>query len=1475
MTVRKKKMTPPTSPGQTRLSADEEHLDKPDAHPVRFPVVGIGASAGGLDAFKKFFSAMPRDSGMAFVLVPHLDPSHRSLMVELMVRQTAMHVCEATDGMPIEPNCVYIIPPNKYLSVSAGHLRLTGPTDRLGLPTALDGFFRSLAADQQEKAIGIVLSGTGSHGTPGAREIKSVGGMVMAQDPKTAEYDQMPQNAINSGLVDYILPPEKMPEALIKYVQQPYLHSPTPALAVEGAAEQIAPVLDLLRTRNRYDFRSYRKNMLVRRIQRRMGICQIDEVPAYVAHLREHPEEITALYRDLLIGVTSFFREPEAFETLQQQVIPDLVERQSGEMPVRVWVPACATGEEAYSITILLLEQFTATKKPVNFQIFASDIDEESVEVARRGVYAASSISELSPERIHQFFVRTDENHYQVNKQLRGSLVVTRQNLISDAPFSKLDLISCRNLLIYLEPELQQKILSLFHFALNERGYLFLGCSESIGRQTDLFEPVSKKWRVYRRIGAAQRDLLQVPIVADEDRRIRMPKVEPSIRPKMGFAEMMQKLLLARFAPAAVLINRKYEVLSFSERTSDYLELPAGEPTRDLLSLARPGLRTKIRAACHKVLSGGDTVSNIDARLPRNGASTVCTICVSLLHEPKDAEGLLLVTFQDRAEEAAPSGTPSLVTEEESAVVRQLEYEVETTREDLQSTIEELQSSNEEVMSMNEELQSANEELETSKEELQSFNEELSTVNSQLQDKVEELERANNDFRNLLTSTEIATVFLDTDLRIRRFTPASAPLLNLIESDIGRPIRDFALRFTDQTLLQDAGRVLDKLTPVETEVRSEDGRCYLRQILPYRTADNRIEGVVLTFVDITRRLQSEAQSRRLATVLRDSNDAIMLLDLDGRITAWNRGAERLYGYSEAEALQRRAGDLVPEGERLAQDAVIGRIARGEEVKSFETRRVTQDGKLLDIWSTITQLMDDRGHPTAIAMTDRDITDRKQKETEIRQLTVELEKRVQQRTAELETANTNLQHQERQFRALADNVPAMFCYVDANQRYRFANKAYAEFFRIPVQKIIGMTARELLGERLYETVRSHVDEALSGKSVQFDADFEFPPGRHYVMHVAYVPEVDEHGSIVGYYALVNDVTERKRSADALAEQERRLRAIVDTAADAIITIGERGDIDSFNPAAERMFGYSAAEAIGQNVKILMPSPHREEHDEYISRYLKTGQPGIIGIGRELVGQRKDGSMFPIDLVVSKLHDGTQELFTGIIRDISERKTLQRDLLTIVSEEQRRIGQDLHDSVGQRLTGLGMLAGSLAETLQEHSPTEVEVANRIATGVEQALGQIRKLSKGLLPVEVDAEGLRAALTELAEITTDDSGIKCVFDCKQPVRIEDNETATHLYRIAQEAVTNALKHGLPKRVKISLSADDRRITLCVRDDGKGISSAAWQAEGMGLKTMKYRAALIGATLSIAPIKKGGTLVTCRLVENRNHGKTPKISK
>ncbi|MGE5195684.1 MAG: PAS domain S-box protein [Deltaproteobacteria bacterium] len=747
--------------------------------------------------------------------------------------------------------------------------------------------------------------------------------------------------------------------------------------------------------------------------------------------------------------------------------------------------------------------------------------------------------------------------------------------------------------------------------------------------------------------------------------------------------------------------------------------------------------------------------------------------------------------------------------------------------------------------------------------------EKLRTVDRRVREKVGDLERAYNDLRSLLQSIETAAVILDAESRIRRFTPAAARLLSLTEDDIGRRLRDVAPNFTDSNLLQDVGRVLDTSTRVESELCSDAGRTYLRRILPCRAVDNHLEGVVIKFLDVTERIEAEAQSRRLAAVLRDSNDAVLLQDLEGRIIAWNRGAERMYGYTEAEALQKHVRDLVPEEARAVRDEIIARIIRGEALPAYETTRISKDGRRLDVWLTVTRLTDERGKTVAIATTERDITERKRKEAELQRLRTKLEDGIRQRTAELEAANAELQRRERHFRMFADNVPALFSYIDATQRYRFVNKQYERQFHRPAGEIIGKSVEELLGERNYQTTRPRIAEVLSGKRVEYEVELEFPDGRRF-MRARLVPQPGDGGKVAGFFVLVTDITERKRAEDALVENERRLRAVVETAPSAVIVINEQGLIDRFNPSAERMFGYSPPEVIGRNVKILMPSPYREEHDRYLARFLKTSEARIIGIGRELVAQRKDGSTFPIYLAVSRLHDGTRQLFTGIISDLSERKTLQRDLLTIASEEQRRIGQDLHDVVGQELTGLALLAGSLAEALREHWPAEMETAQRLVAGIERTLLEVRRLSKGLIPVEVHADGLQAALTELAERVSQGAHIRCDFDWDKPVLVENNETATHLFRIAQEAVANALKHAAPRCITISLNENKGRLVLGIRDDGKGISPTAWQTEGMGLDTMQYRAALIGATLSVAPVAEGGTLVTCQLTKSRNHANT-----
>jgi two-component system, chemotaxis family, CheB/CheR fusion protein len=1361
----------------TEIATETELASQPEIQAVQpgFPVVGIGASAGGLDALKRFLSTMPNDSGLALVVVPHLDPTHKSLMVELLSKQTEMPVLQAAEGMPLEANHVYVIPPNRYLSLKRGRFSLKTPPEGRSMTIAIDGFFRSLAADQGERAIGIVLSGTGNHGVAGLREIKLAGGMVMAQRPDTADFDQMPRSAIAAGLVDSTLPPEEMPRAIVEFVKLFY-RSGGAATASEADAQQdfmsqVDRILALIHTQTKSDFNHYRKKMLLRRIRRRMGLRQIVRIGDYLELLRGNREETAALYKDLLIGITSFFREPEAFEVLERRVIPELVEHCDGS-PVRVWVPACSTGEEAYSLAMLLVEGFAAAKKLPTVQIFATDIDEDSLNVARQGVYPESIVADVSAERLKRFFVKTGEHHYQVTKQLRETILFASQNLISEAPYSKLDLVSCRNLLIYLEPEMQQQVISLFHFVLRSGGTLVLGQSESIGRLAELFEPMSKKWRVFRRIGTSLNERIKIPIIPDFHPRPATPRIEPTARPAMGLSQLMQKILLDDYAPAAVLINPNCQILCQQGPLNSFLEFRSGEPTRDLLSLVRQGLRVKLRAAVQRAIREEAAIS-ASARVKRDGEYASCTITVKAVPGLPD-EGLLLVTFQDQMEVASvgPVSGERDGAESDSAIVRQLEDELKSTRDELQGAIDELEGSHgelkvshEEVMSMNEELQSANEELETSKEELQSLNEELTTVNNQLQCKVDELERASNDITNLLASTDIAVVFLDTSLRVVRFTPPAAKLLSLLPSDAGRPYRDLAPKFNDRTLLEECQRVLEHHEPAEKEVWSDeivvrasrmhragetpapqnkagetpapqigDGspkrspRCYLRHILPYYAAEHAVEGVVITLVDITDRIEIEAEMRRLAAVLRDSNDAVLVHDLDGQISAWNRGAEQMYGYTEAEAVGMNLRNIVPEGLREQALSHINSLISGEHIDSLETQRLTKDGRTLDVWLNATWLTDESGNRVAVATTERDITERKK------------------------------------------HLLALECLTDT---------------------------------------------------------------------------------------LEDQVAVRTK---ALRKNEVRLQAIVNSAADGIITIGEHGLIDTFNRAAEQMFGYPTDRMIGQNIKLLMASPYREEQDGHLAPYLQTEQSNLRGTTREVVGQRKDGTTFPIELAVSELSDGAEKMSTVLIRDMSERNELQKQILQVAEQEQRRIGQDLHDSTQQELSGLGMIAHNLFESLQaQGAAAPAKIAGRLSEGIGRALENVRRLARGLVPAEVGAHGLRIALSELAKQTSDLREIDCQFECDDTTEVADQFVATHLYRIAQEAITNVLKHARAEHIWLSLEKEKDFVSLRVTDDGSGISTTPEATKGIGLKVMFYRAGMIGGSLRVEALEGGGTQVSC----------------
>ena len=994
----------PRSPGRSEEGAGNQS--------GACPVVGIGASAGGLEAFTRFFEATPPETGMAFVLVQHLDPTHESLTAELLGKHTRMPVRQVAEDISVRANHVYVIPPNKYLSISKGVLRLAPPLERRGIRMPIDFFFRSLAEDQQEWAIGIILSGTGTDGTLGLKEIKTVGGMAIAQDPRTGQHGGMPQSAIANDAVDHVLPVERMPETLLKYAQHPYVAVGRVAPSPETSADDLTRTMALVRARLAFDFTGYKKGTLRRRVRRRMGLRHFEHMVDYLRLLRGDLDELKALFKDLLIGVTRFFRDPPAWKFLEAKVLAALLREREPATPLRVWVPGCATGEEAYSLAIVLIEHAQGQRSgPI--QVFASDVDEEALDFARAGLYSESIAADVPRGRLARFFVK-EENSYRVSKELRETVIFARQNLIADAPFSRLDLISCRNLLIYLEPEVQQRVLALFHYALVDHGGLFLGSAESIGPMEDLFETVSKKWRIYRRIGPTRHHRLHVPVVAhDEQPHLRESAPAP-LRANRVITRV-QQMLLDRYAPASVVINRRHEILFFAGPVDLYLTQPPGPPTDDLTARLREGLLSRVRGMVHKAVTQDQAQVATDARVRSDGAWHRVRVTVEPLGTSAETEGLIMVSFADEEPESgsparAVSAAPS---EGEDSLVRQLEEQLRTSREELESTIgeversnEELRAANEEVMSVNEEFQSTNEELETSKEELQSLNEELGTVNAQLQTKIDEVERASDDLSNLLTSTNIATVFLDPQLRIRRFTPAATRLFTLIPSDVGRPLADIAQKFADPKLLDDAQAVLQHLAPRQLEVQAEGGRRYFRQVLPYRTQDGRINGVVLTFSDVAAdalyaaRSELEGALTGLQAILDNAADAIITIDEPGTVLSFNRGAERMFGYKAAEVTGKNIRMLMLSPHGMGHDGYPRRrretgaariIGIGREVVGRRKDGTTFSGDLV-----VSEFSDDTGRKFTGIL--RDLTERKEAEQRSRQHQAELARVLRVRTA---------------------------------------------------------------------------------------------------------------------------------------------------------------------------------------------------------------------------------------------------------------------------------------------------------------------------------------------------------------------------------------------------------------------------------------------------------------------------------------------
>jgi len=1098
--------------------------------------VGIGASTGGQEALEQLFTAMPSDCGLSFVVIMHLPSDSPPFLAEMLGRYTTMKVVTAEEGMPLAPNRIYVLPPGQAMTISNGQLRLkeAGVVERYN---PIDCFFCSLAAEAGRLGIAIILSGAGTDGSKGVKLVKDSGGVVIVQEPDSAINPAMPMSVIATGAADMVLPAEKIPAQIAEIARNTCLLS-SHTCREATLDEDLHTIFNIVKARTGHDFSSYKSNTIMRRIERRMMVNDISGLGKYISLLRKNAQEAQALCQDILIGVTSFFRDPAAFAILAEKILPRLLEKREPDEPLRIWHACCASGEEVYSMAILIREFLNEHRLNIKVLIFATDIDEVAIAQARAGLYSDDIAADMGEERLKTFFTKTN-SHWQVTKQLREMIVFAHHSLVKDPPFSRLDLLVCRNFLIYLNPDMQKRLISLFHQVLKPQGVLFLGSSETVGHQSDLFSPIDKKWKIFERMESERRNETLFPFTAPVRRPLgarRLAQPAAAGEPAPGAAA--EKLLIERYCPPCVVVNDKYEVVHVSTRANRFLEVPVGGPTTDILKMARESLRPALRAAIYKAFADQKQVVFRGAKIDDDmEQSTEINVVVEPIDSQPSAGRLAMVIFEQVtapvAFSARSTSENSLSGDEASRelLIRQLEEQLRITHEQLQATSEQLESSNEgfisvneelmsineEFQSANEELQSSNEELETSKEELQALNEELVTLNAELQDKVEELNQANNDIENLLTSSEIATLFLNRQFTIKRFTPAMAKIFNLIPADIGRPFRHLAGAIDWPGLNDDMQLVLERCVSIGREITFKgDGHCYIMRILPYRATDDSIEGIVVTLIDITERKRAEEAHARLAALVESSDDAIIARDLNGIIFSWNSGSESLFGYGADEIIGKPITMLLPP-ERLEEEEHIMRsLATDERIEHFKTVRLAKDGRRINVSVTASPIIDTQGRIIGVSKIARDITKHMQAEEALRRAKEEWE------------------------RTFA-SVPDLITILDNQHRVLRVNEAMARRLGLKPEECVGLPCYEAIHgtslpplfcphSRTLEDGCRHIAELHVDR---FDGDFI----------VTTTPLLDEKGERIGSVHVAHDITERKRMEDALRELNEELEVRV--------------------------------------------------------------------------------------------------------------------------------------------------------------------------------------------------------------------------------------------------------------------------------------------------------------------------------------------
>ncbi len=1384
------------------MTADPQTESGPRrSRPPGCVVVGLGASAGGLEAFRAFLTHMRPDSGMAFVLVQHLDPLHKSLMHELLAPHTAMPVRQAEDGDVVEPNHVYIIPPNALLNVQDGMLRVTNPENTRAPRTSIDVFFRSLAEDQGDNAVAVVLSGIGHDGALGLKAVKEHGGLTIAQKPESARNDAMPRHAISTGLVDDVLVVEAMPARLLEYAQHlSGLRDSRPSGIGVEAKDWLPEITALLKERTAHEFSHYKRTTLVRRIQRRMQVLQAGSVENYVEFLRGDPREAHQLVKDLLIGVTHFFRDAEAFQAVSSEVLTKLWQAKPAKEPLRFWVAGCASGEEAYSLAMLVSEHMTRTDSARAVQIFATDIDDEALETARLARYPETIAEHVSAERLERFFVR-EGGSYQASRALREMCVFSQHNLIRDPPFSRLDLMSCRNLLIYLEAELQHKVLALFHYALNPGGYLFLGPSENVTGRSDLFRALDKRLRIFQKKRTVLRSPLELPFgdmtwLGKRPNEIarRLP-----IASEQQVERSLERLLIETYAPPCIIINEQGDIVYFSGRTGKYLEPPSGAINVNVVNMVVRGLRAEVRAAVHRTLRTREATVQENINVETHAGRQRLNLVVRALEE--EDSGLFVVLFQELSDTDSATGARHSL--DENQLVQQLESELKASKEHLQTTIEELETSNEELKSSNEELLSMN-------EELQSLNEEFETVNAELKAKVEELDNANNDLQNLLLSTRIPTVFLDGDLKIRRFTPAATEVFHLIESDVGRPITDMAPRFDAAALVGDARDVLRTLQPKEREVTMEDGRCcYLMRTLPYRTLNNVIAGVVITFVDISHMKEAERQQAFLAAMVESAQEAVIGLTADGEITSWNKAAEEVYGYSAESAIGRRIDAMVPPEKVTELEHIFELVRRGEKVRRLETVRVRRDGQRIDVSLSVSPIYDPSGRLLGASKFSHDITRRKR-------------------------AEADLDRMRRDLADFVENASIGLHWVDGAGVIKWANRAELEMLGYAGSDYIGHHVGEF---HAHQAVAEDILRRLSSNEELHDYPAQLLCKDGSLKHVLINSNVfREDGEIRHTRCFTRDVTAQVRAEAGLRASEEELRGVFENAAVGVVQCApDTARFLRVNPAFCELTGYAQDELLGMR---LLDVTHPDDASQQWENYQALQRGALTDFTSECRYMRKDGRQIWTHTKLSTFRAADQEpLYSiGVVQDVTTEKLAQTELIRAreLAEEANRAKDRFMAVLSHELRTPLTPVLSAAAALRRRDDLPSEVLQRLAMiqrNVElearliDDLLDLTRISRGKLELKMAAVACRGLIEHALEICSDELDARNI---KVELSLPSCEhwvpgDAARLQQVLWNVLKNAIKFSEPGSViEVRCAPVDGRVQIEVLDHGVGIEAA-----------------------------------------------------